>query len=196
MSSGRPRLVEGRSGVARTMSTFLLHGPCPNRMQVCPAETVHIAWYARRTICSPCSTTATMQPGSAFGPRLRHERERRQIDLKTIANDTKISRSLLEALERDDVSRWPTGIFRRAFIRSYAEAIGLNADEIVREFAERFPDPTEEPAPRAGDVAQITVPARDPGSDRVEIVLRFSVPRWIASWMSWRARTTPGRQNT
>lgn len=75
-----------------------------------------------------------MQPGSAFGPRLRHERERRELSLKAIADDTKISRSLLEALERDDVSRWPTGIFRRAFVRSYAEAIGLNADEVVREF--------------------------------------------------------------
>ena len=61
-----------------------------------------------------------------FGPRLRHERERREISLKSIADNTKISRSLLEALERDDVSRWPTGIFRRAFVRSYAEAIGLN----------------------------------------------------------------------
>ena len=136
-----------------------------------------------------------MQPGSAFGPRLRHERERRELSLKAIADDTKISRSLLEALERDDVSRWPTGIFRRAFVRSYAEAIGLNADEVVREFGERFPDP-EHSSPKADEVAQVTGPARDGVSDRVEIVLRFSVPRWWVSWMTWRARTTPGRQNT
>ena len=137
-----------------------------------------------------------MQPGSAFGARLRHERERRQITLKAIADDTKISRSLLEALERDDVSRWPTGIFRRAFVRSYAEAIGLNADEIVREFTERFPDPTEPPV-TPQEVAQVSIPAMSPGStDRVEIVLRFSVPRWWVSWMTWLGRTTPGRQNT
>ena len=137
-----------------------------------------------------------MQPGSAFGARLRHERERRQITLRSIADTTKISRSLLEALERDDVSRWPTGIFRRAFVRAYAEAIGLNGDDIVREFAERFPDPTE-PAPVASaDVAAIAVPAGRESTDRVEIVLRFSVPRSWVSWMTWRARTTPGRQNT
>jgi cytoskeletal protein RodZ len=137
-----------------------------------------------------------MQPGSAFGARLRHERERRQITLKAIADDTKISRSLLEALERDDVSRWPTGIFRRAFVRSYAEAIGLNADEVVREFAERFPDPNE-PAPAPPqDAARLSIPVNQVSPDRVEIVLRFSVPRWWVSWMTWLWRTTPGRQNT
>jgi cytoskeletal protein RodZ len=137
-----------------------------------------------------------MQPGSAFGPRLRQERERRQITLKAVADDTKISRSLLEALERDDVSRWPTGIFRRAFVRSYAEAIGLNADEVVREFAERFPDPNE-PAPAPPqDAARLSIPVDQVSPDRVEIVLRFSVPRWWVSWMTWLWRTTPGRQNT
>jgi cytoskeletal protein RodZ len=137
-----------------------------------------------------------MQPGSAFGARLRHERERRNITLKAIADDTKIGRSLLEALERDDVSRWPTGIFRRAFVRSYAEAIGLNADEVVREFAERFPDPAEPPPAPPQDTAQLSMPVDQVSPDRVEIVLRFSVPRWWVSWMTWLWRTTPGRQNT
>ena len=72
----------------------------------------------------------------SFGSRLRYERERRQIALKSIAESTKISIALLEGLERDDVSRWPSGIFRKSFIRSYAEAIGLKADPIVREFVE------------------------------------------------------------
>jgi transcriptional regulator with XRE-family HTH domain len=79
----------------------------------------------------------------SFGSRLRYERERRQIALKSIAESTKISIALLEGLERDDVSRWPSGIFRKSSIRSYAEAIGLKADPIVREFVELHPDPLE-----------------------------------------------------
>jgi transcriptional regulator with XRE-family HTH domain len=74
----------------------------------------------------------------SFGARLRHERERRKIDLKSIAQDTKISLALLEGLERDDVKRWPSGIFRKA-IKSYA----LATVSITRqwcEFAERYPD--------------------------------------------------------
>ncbi len=78
-----------------------------------------------------------------FGARLRHERERRQIALKSIAEGTKIGLGLLEGLERDDVSRWPSGIFRRSFVRAYAVAIGIDPEPIVREFVERYPDPLE-----------------------------------------------------
>src|SRR5947208_6200352 len=75
-----------------------------------------------------------------LGRRLRSERERRRITLESIAANTKISIGLLRDLERDDVSRWPSGIFRRSFVRSYAEAVGLDADGVVREFLERYPD--------------------------------------------------------
>ena len=79
----------------------------------------------------------------SFGARLRQQRERQQIALASIAEQTKISLSLLEGLERDDLLRWPTGIFRRAFIRAYAHAIGLEPDSVVREFLELHPDPVE-----------------------------------------------------
>jgi transcriptional regulator with XRE-family HTH domain len=78
-----------------------------------------------------------------FGKRLRLERERRRITLDSIAANTKIGLALLKGLERDDVSRWPSGIFRRSFIREYAAAIGLDPDDTAREFLERFPDPAE-----------------------------------------------------
>jgi len=76
----------------------------------------------------------------SLGRRLRSERERRLITLESIAATTKISISLLRDLERDDATRWPSGIFRRSFVRTYAEAIGLDGDEIVQEFLDRFPD--------------------------------------------------------
>jgi GAF domain-containing protein len=79
-----------------------------------------------------------------FGARLRQRRERQKIALAAISEQTKINLSLLEALERDDVSRWPVGIFRRAYVRSYAQAIGLDPNVLVREFLERYPDPLEE----------------------------------------------------
>ena len=104
-----------------------------------------------------------------FGSRLRLERERRRIALSSIAANTKINVALFEALERDDVSRWPSGIFRRAFIRAYAVAIGLDADVITREFLERFPDPAE---PAAPPVAEATT---RPGLVSGEAVLRLTL---------------------
>jgi transcriptional regulator with XRE-family HTH domain len=90
----------------------------------------------------------TSAAGESIGRRLRRERERRQIALASIAANSKISVSLFADLERDDVSRWPSGIFRRAFIRAYAEAVGLDPDATTREFLERFPDPND-PDPAA-----------------------------------------------
>ncbi len=79
----------------------------------------------------------------SFGTRLRRERERRQIPLAEIAAQTKIKASLFEELERDDASHWPSGIFRRSFMRAYAQAIGVDPDEAVREFMQRFPDASD-----------------------------------------------------
>ena len=79
----------------------------------------------------------------SFGARLRLQRERQQVALTAIADQTKIKLSLLEGLERDDVSRWPEGIFRRAFVRAYAQAIGLEPDPLIREFLELYPDSVE-----------------------------------------------------
>lgn len=89
----------------------------------------------------------------SFGLRLRRERERRQISLASISANTKIGVHLLEGLERDDVSRWPGGIFRRSFVRDYAAAVGLDPDVTAREFVERFPDPSEPPPPAAAATA-------------------------------------------
>jgi cytoskeleton protein RodZ len=74
-----------------------------------------------------------------FGSRIRHVREERGVSLREIADATKISVSALEALERNDISRLPGGIFSRAFVRSYAAAIGIDPEQTVREFLSQFP---------------------------------------------------------
>jgi cytoskeleton protein RodZ len=73
-----------------------------------------------------------------FGGKLRLARERRGISVREIAARTKISIAALEALERNDVSKLPGGIFSRAFVRSYAHEVGLDPDETVQEFLARF----------------------------------------------------------
>lgn len=99
-----------------------------------------------------------------FGQRLRRERERRQIPLASISANTKISAGMLEGLERDDVSRWPAGIFRRSFVRAYALAIGLDADDLTREFLEHHPDPVEAQEPAAGKAEPEALPAAAGGT--------------------------------
>lgn len=106
-----------------------------------------------------------------FGSRLRRQRERRQISLSAVAETTKISKSLLASLENGDASQWPRGIYRRAFLREYAAAIGLPGESIIAEFRDLFPE-TGEPARRRTP--------RDAGSD-----LRLT----MAPERRWSART-------
>jgi ribosome-binding protein aMBF1 (putative translation factor) len=82
-----------------------------------------------------------------FCAQLKQEREGRGRSIADIAEATKVSASLLEALERGDLTRWPKGIYRRSFFRSYVMAIGLEPDSLVNEFLDLCAD---------GDVARVT----------------------------------------
>ena len=108
----------------------------------------------------------------SLGTRLRRERERRQIALSTVAAQTKILPALLKGLERDDVSRWPCGIYRRSFIRAYAEAIGVDPDPVVDEFDERFPDPARPVHGPVGTPVGILAPI---GTDESRPALRLTL---------------------
>ncbi len=77
-----------------------------------------------------------------FGSRMKHARVASGVALRDIATRTKISVSALEALERNDISRLPGGIFGRAFVRAYAEEVGLDPEQTIREFLEAFPHDT------------------------------------------------------
>ena len=74
-----------------------------------------------------------------LGRKLREARERRGVSLRQIADRTKIAVSVLEGLERNDISRLPGGIFGRAFVRSFATEIGLDPEATIQEFIVQFP---------------------------------------------------------
>src|SRR5258708_14688867 len=82
----------------------------------------------------------TERTSSGFGQMLREPRERQGISLRQIANATKISVSVLEALERNDISKLPGGIFGRAFVRSYAIEVGLDPEATIQDFIAQFPN--------------------------------------------------------
>lgn len=73
-----------------------------------------------------------------FGGKLRAAREAHGVSLRQIAANTKIPVATLEALERNDISKLPAGIFSRSFVRAYAAEVGLDPDGTVHEFTDRF----------------------------------------------------------
>lgn len=84
-----------------------------------------------------------------FGPHLRRAREKRGLSLQQVAATTKISARVLDALERNDISKLPGGIFSRSFVRAYAREVGLDPEETVERFIGSFPPEADERAPAA-----------------------------------------------
>ena len=60
--------------------------------------------------------------------------------MQQLAAETKLSIELWEALEENDLARWPKRVFARSYVRDYAERIGLDGDEVVNEFCRLFPE--------------------------------------------------------
>jgi cytoskeleton protein RodZ len=70
----------------------------------------------------------------AFGDNLRREREMRGVTLAEISESTKISTRWLKALEEEDFSSLPGGVFSRGFVRAYAHFLGINEEETVADY--------------------------------------------------------------
>ena len=81
-----------------------------------------------------------MSEREAFGPNLRRLRVQRGISLQRIASSTKVNAELWSGLEQNNFSRWPTGIYARAYVRAYAIEIGVDPDTTVDEFCRLFPN--------------------------------------------------------
>jgi cytoskeletal protein RodZ len=80
-----------------------------------------------------------MSPQETFVTQLRRNRQKNRISLDEIAAEMRVKRELLEALENNDLSEWPRGLYARALIRTYACAVGLDPLDTVDEFCRLFP---------------------------------------------------------
>src|SRR6266850_8086468 len=77
------------------------------------------------------------------GDQLRNARRSKGMTIEQIASVTKISPSVLRALEADDHAKLPGWVFTRGFLKSYAREIGLDPDETVATFLAQIAPPPE-----------------------------------------------------
>lgn len=96
-----------------------------------------------------------MTEQETFVTRLRRHRERTRVPLEEIAKETRVKFELLEALERNDLTTWPRGLYARAYMRAYATAIGLDASDVVDEFCRLFPQGDRRMEPTMKEMAAI-----------------------------------------
>jgi len=87
---------------------------------------------------------------TSIGERLRRQRLQNRISLEQISLDTKIGVRLLKAIEAEQFEKLPGGVFRRSFVLQYANALGVDSQEIasaleqLHQFDEVPPIPTPE----------------------------------------------------
>jgi cytoskeleton protein RodZ len=119
------------------------------------------------------------------GERLRRARLDAGKTLGQVAAETKIQLWILEAIERDDLSRVPGGVFIRGYLAAVARAVGVNPSEVLTAYA---PETAPPPAP-----APPLVPSPPPDPNEVP-----TTPLWqyvvivamvLAATVLWRNMT-------
>jgi cytoskeletal protein RodZ len=70
----------------------------------------------------------------SIGTYLRRERELRQVSLEELVQTTRVPLRMLQRIEEDRFSELPGEVFAKGFLRSYARALGLDADALLDRF--------------------------------------------------------------
>ncbi|PWW06464.1 cytoskeleton protein RodZ [Paenibacillus cellulosilyticus] len=83
---------------------------------------------------------------SDLGELLKKAREQSGMSLDDIQESTKIRKRYLEAIESGDYKVLPGSFYVRAFVKTYAETLGLNADDVLRLYKHEMPAAPPDPA--------------------------------------------------
>jgi cytoskeleton protein RodZ len=66
-----------------------------------------------------------------IGQQLREAREAKSLTLNQVSRDIRIRTRYLQALENGNLGELPSAVHVRGFLRSYADFLGLNAEELL-----------------------------------------------------------------
>ena len=88
---------------------------------------------------------------------MREARMRQHLDIADVEASTKIRAKYLRALENEEFSMLPGPTFVKTFLRTYAEALGLDPHVLVEEYRA---------AHEAGEEPEVLTPLGPPGSTR------------------------------
>ena len=96
---------------------------------------------------------------------LQKARQDKGMSLVDIQETTKIQRRYLEAIEAGKFDVLPGHFYARAFIKNYAEAVGLDSEQLLSEYSSELPSPPkveETPTP----LRQSRQPRKEGGSGK------------------------------
>ncbi|MBD5430346.1 RodZ domain-containing protein [Lactobacillus sp.] len=75
-----------------------------------------------------------------IGDKLRSARKAKGMSIEDVEKITKIQRRYLAAIENDEFDQLPGDFYVRAFIRQYADVVGLDGKELLEDFQSEVPE--------------------------------------------------------
>ena len=111
-----------------------------------------------------------------LGDRLREARKEKGYTLDDLQEITKIQKRYLAGIENEEYSSMPGSFYVRAFIKQYAEAVGLDADEMLSLYKESSGKVDSEEEDR-----QLTAPTLSRRSSRSTGQLSQVMPKIIVA---------------
>lgn len=75
-----------------------------------------------------------------IGDKLRSARKAKSMSIEDVEKITKIQRRYLTAIENDDFDQLPGDFYVRAFIRQFADVVGLNGKELLADYKSEVPE--------------------------------------------------------
>src|SRR5277367_1186553 len=112
-------------------------GRCWSQRPICPA-----CWPRSATLRQPRATSLPRDMPE-IGETLRDARMRARIDVSEIEAKTKIRAKYLRALENEEWGLLPGPTFVKSFLRTYAQALGLDGKALVEEYRLHHESPSE-----------------------------------------------------
>ncbi|GGA15694.1 helix-turn-helix domain-containing protein [Psychrobacillus lasiicapitis] len=79
-----------------------------------------------------------------LGARLKEARLAKGYSIDDLQEITKIQKRYLTGIEEGNYATMPGAFYVRAFIKQYAEAVGLNGDELLESYKTDIPSPTND----------------------------------------------------
>jgi len=105
-----------------------------------------------------------------IGPILRAARLKRGQSLEAVAQQTRISKRFLEALEENRFEQFPAVVYLRGFLKGYCEHLDVNFDEIWNMLNSAATEPTDSAAESTavGPSATNDTPASQPPKPKAQ----------------------------
>ena len=111
---------------------------------------------------------------------LRQNRLRRAISMDELVRATKVPRAYLDMIDDGRLSELPAGLYGRSYVRAFAAAVGVSAEQALAECSEQLVD-VPDPLPAMREITR----------ERTAPTLAAAIADWVREWYATRDTSRP-----